>query len=548
MVVTFLCLLGTAVCLALFQADLNRSFRRLNEDPMGSIAFTSRAALRRFQDRIVWDRLRRESPVYNGDFIRTAEHSEAAVRFSGGELVSLSENSLIRIFVEEGKTRIDFSRGTISAYTGEKGGLSISFRGNRVDISSGAALSLDTTEGEENVRVRAMEGNISIITPEETVEASAGTVFTLGPQGIPAGGSGFAKPSVFLAQTRFLAPVNASAPVEFILGAFPEGAAGVLIEIAGDRNFTRPLTVLEKTPGTDSAGVTAELPAGSWWWRAYSEGEEPGGAEEKGQFTVIQTLPPQPVSPAPASVHRYQTELPALRFQWTSLEGVQHYILEAADNPGMANPALREEVRSNSLVYSRLGEGRWYWRVTPVFPAFYKGSVPASPVVPFTVSRGQSPIRTETPAVTTVEIPPVTPAKVTPPVTVPAASRPSRFPAVAGRIPANGYVITPDTLRTSRTVTFSWNPVAGADGYIFSLLSENASGARQSIMSAESSTPSYTLADLTLLDQGTFIWQVEAVGGGTPGRRGTTGENQFTVDIPKPEAPRGRDAGVLYGR
>jgi hypothetical protein len=385
--------------------------------------------------------------------------------------------------------------------------------------------------------------------------------------------------------------------VEFTLaaGVFSEegspaglSAGGkVRIEIAGDRNFTRSVTVLEAAPGTDAAGITAELPAGSWWWRAYAEGEDPGSAERTGQFTVAWTPPPQTISPAPASVYYYRTEPPALRFQWTSSEEVQYYILEAADNPGMANPVLQEEVHSGSLVSSRLGEGQWYWRVIPVFPAFYQGSVPPSPAVPFTIRREEPPpIQTEIPVTAPPIVPdpeppeppvsssptvvtplaPTPPQRAEPPVTT--ETTPSQaavpeppaetvevpvppLPAATGRLPANGYVITPDALRTSRNIVFSWNPVAGADGYIFTLLQENASGVRRLVAGAETFVPSYTLVDLSLLDYGSFIWQVEAISRGPDGvieRRGTAGGNRFTVDIPAPETPRGRDTGILYGR
>ncbi|MDR1375063.1 MAG: FecR family protein [Treponema sp.] len=563
------CLLGAAACLALFYADLNRSLRRLNGSPVGSVAFQSRAALRRFEDRIIWDRLHRESPVYNGDFIRTAERSEAAVRFSGGEMVNLSENSLIRIFVEGGTPRIEFSQGNISVYTGEGGGIIVSSGEKRMNVPPGAALSFN--------------------------EEMASPV--LAP----------------LASARFLAPVDTPVPVEFTFaaGAFSEEGrpapsppgGGVRVEIAGDRHFTRSLTVLETAPGTDSAGgLTAELPAGSWWWRASPAGGEGGGAERTGQFTVSWTPPPRTISPAPASVYYYPAEPPELRFQWTVSEEVQYYLLEAADNPDMAHPVLREEVHSGSLVSSRLGEGQWYWRVTPVFPAVYQGSVPASPVVPFSISRGDPPpVQTappvpalapavepatvvpppeppaavvEAPAVRTpppamppppeppaeiVEVP-AAPPRATPPATAtpapqmdtpPAAAVTPPLPAAAGRMPADGYAITPETLQASRAIAFNWDPVAGADGYMFTLLSENAFGVRQPVTSAETSAPSYTLEDLSLLDQGRFIWQVEAVRrgpGGTIERRGIPGENRFTVDIPRPETPQGRDTGILYGR
>jgi hypothetical protein len=633
--VIFACLLGTAACLGLFQADLNRSIHKLSENPVGSVAFKSRAALRRFQDRIIWDRLRRESPVYNGDFIRTAEGAGTTIRFSGGEQVNLSENSLIRISVEAGKPLIEFSRGNISVYAGEAESLVVSFGENRIRAAAGSAVNLNTGSGGEGTfGLEVIEGSASLITPAEEQEAAAGTAILFDGGGI-AGDGGLQETSRIAVFTpppaaRFLTPVNTSAPVEFTLaaGAFSEEGrpapsppgGGVRIEIAGDRNFTRPLMVLEQNAsGTDSAVLTADVPAGTWWWRAYPAGGDPGRAEKKGQFTVSWTPPPRTVSPAPASVYYYQTDPPELRFQWEAPEEVLYFILEAADNPAMANPVLQEDVRSKSLVYSRLGEGQWYWRVTPVFPAFYRGTILPSPAVPFTVSRLEPspPVRTagtvetaadpsET-ALTTaagsplavtepaelVEPPPMpvasTPQAATPttlrataapsaapqqppaapaaavetpavrtappaaaaPTTPRATATPAPLPAITGRIPANDYVISPETLQASRTIAFNWDPVAGADAYIFTLLHENALGVRRPVANVETSNPSYTLADLSLLDQGRFIWQVEAVSrgpGGTIERRGIPGENRFTVDIPQPKTPRGRDVGTLYGR
>jgi hypothetical protein len=108
-------------------------------------------------------------------------------------------------------------------------------------------------------------------------------------------------------------------------------------------------------------------------------------------------------------------------------------------------------------------------------------------------------------------------------------------------------VIGPDILRESRTIVFSWDPVAGADAYVFTLFRETDQG-RDSILSFEGPESSYTLEDLSLLDPGRFVWQVEALSRETDGRRGTPGENLFIVDIPQPGVPRMRDPGDLYGQ
>jgi hypothetical protein len=400
-VVICLCLLGAAAFLGLFYDDLNRSLSRLNEEPVGFIAFKSRAALRRFQDRVIWDRLRKESPVYNGDFIRTADRSEAAVSFPGGDLIGIAANSLIRIFVDEGVPQIDFTRGDISIYAGETGSL-VSFGGNRLKVAAGAAVSLDTGTGDGgSVKLQVLRGNASLITPAEEREAAAGEALILNVGGIESGENVLpvaAQVSVLEPPpaARFLTPVNAAVPVKFSWNP-PQGSGEkrARIEIARDRNFTRPLTVWENSPETpaDTSG-TAEIPPGTWWWRvSFPESAGTGGEElpAVGQLTVVHSPPPEPVFPVPEAVYYYQAESPELRFQWKALDDAAYYLLEVADNPDMANPALQTEVRYNSLVYSQLPEGQWYWRVTPVFSVAYRGMVPVSAAVPFTISRGDPP-------------------------------------------------------------------------------------------------------------------------------------------------------------
>ncbi|MDR1900489.1 MAG: FecR family protein, partial [Treponema sp.] len=115
------CLAGALLCLVFFQLDLNRTLSRLGEQPVGTITWKYRAAQRRFIDRVLWDRLQTESPVYHGDSIRTAALSEAAVTFPGGGVIDLGENSFIRIFVKDALPRLDLLEGNVSVAAGEGG-------------------------------------------------------------------------------------------------------------------------------------------------------------------------------------------------------------------------------------------------------------------------------------------------------------------------------------------------------------------------------------------------------------------------------------------
>jgi hypothetical protein len=141
------------------------------------------------------------------------------------------------------------------------------------------------------------------------------------------------------------------------------------------------------------------------------------------------------------------------------------------------------------------------------------------------------------------------------------AERPSAFrvlpvpllPEAAGVLPEDSYVIGPEELRRSRTLAFTWQPVKGANGYIFSLFRENAAGQRRRILQSEpEETTFFTLEDLTvLLEQGDFVWQVEAVFS-EPGpgiiQHGLAGESRFTVDVPLPVKVQPKAPGTLFGK
>jgi hypothetical protein len=467
--------------------------------------------------------------------------------------------------------------------------------GNQIKAAAGAVVSFDAGTGEEETfSLQVIEGEASFITPDGERELTAGTSVSLETGGMEAGETRLSvlepRPAA-----RFLAPPDASVPVAF---NWNSDSGPARLEIAGDRDFSRTLTVWE---GEAAGSITTEVPPGTWWWRVSLSGESAPDKEARGQFSVASVPPPALVSPAPEAAYHYQTEPPELRFLWVAPEEASYCILEAADNPEMADPVLRTEVRYNSLVYSDLAAGRWYWRVTPVFSVLYQGSVPASPVVPFTIVRedpslpSQGPeiaeavpaeapppeavpaetalpeaveapavaVRPAEPLPTVIEEPPV--AQFKPPIVraaellsvtrpeppPPPPPAPPPLTAASGRTPESGFVLNPEILSRSRTIVFSWNPVEGADFYAFTLFREAASGVQRPIISFEGPGTSYTLNDLSRLDVGRFVWQVEAVSrktGEAAERRGPPGTNWFIVDIPQPSVPRAGNQEDLYGR
>ena len=115
--VTLLCLSGATLSLWLFWKDFNAVMEKLNELPIATVSWKYRASQRKFSDRLIWDRLQQDSPVYNGDTIRTSEKAETTITFENSE-IQLGENTIIQIQVDNtGMTSINMSGGMVAANT-----------------------------------------------------------------------------------------------------------------------------------------------------------------------------------------------------------------------------------------------------------------------------------------------------------------------------------------------------------------------------------------------------------------------------------------------
>jgi hypothetical protein len=127
---------------------------------------------------------------------------------------------------------------------------------------------------------------------------------------------------------------------------------------------------------------------------------------------------------------------------------------------------------------------------------------------------------------------------------------PTLLPAPGNMLPANGYRIWIEELKVSRDIVFSWSAVPGANAYIFTLYQETPDGRRQIMQNAPDNRTSWTLANIGMLDQGTFFWQVEPVNmdrGGTITQRGRVGENSFVLDVPALGPVWLEETRIFYG-
>jgi len=592
--VILLCLAGAAFCLNLFRLDLFQSISSRTNQPVGTITVKRNNVQRRLMERVLWSRLAVESPVYLGDLIRVTEYSAATLRVND-DVVDINENTLIRISAAldgEGRVVIDLGSGSVNVSggaagegetgTGNGGTVALSVMGRVVAPQAGTTLSAFAGEG--GITLQVNEGNVVITGKDgQSRSLAAGDSLTL-----DTGGVEQAVPVVVVTQPRpnahYIANGSEPLAVRFAwntanIKAQPgaDGTQPLRLEIAADPAFTRVMRTVESGANADSADIT--LGIGAWYWRHLYYGT----VLSAGEFSIASAEIPTRLSPIQGSVFRYRENPPPVRFEWKPAEGASSYILEAGLTPDLSKPLLTRQTAVPSVVEQVPEAGTWYWRVKPIFPSGYQGSAAFSQAGSFRVEQNDkadsgSPAVTlelpellSAPSLTSVVVsetqpepvapeasvaatPPATePAPVTPAATTPPAATPAPPPPLPGArnlLPADKQQVNYEDLRSKRRIDFSWAPVTGANAYIVTLYQQRDGGRRRQVFQTDPlRRTTWTLDKLDLLDNGTFVWRVEAVNVNRNGkieRRGRTTENTFVVDIPRPGSVEIQDIEVLH--
>ena len=147
----------------LFRRDLMQTFSLQNVEPVGTIVIKRNIVQRRLSDRVVWDRLANESPVYMGDLIRIAEVSSATL-YVDANSIDIDENTLIRIArAADGQgLRIVLSEGSLSLAADQQSkSIVLDLNGQQVQTGQGTVLSASVREDRQSIQVN--EGSAQYI-------------------------------------------------------------------------------------------------------------------------------------------------------------------------------------------------------------------------------------------------------------------------------------------------------------------------------------------------------------------------------------------------
>jgi hypothetical protein len=301
-----------------------------------------------------------------------------------------------------------------------------------------------------------------------------------------------------------------------------EGADFYQFRLYAGQDRGRPVYELTMGENLSQPVSLDRLSEGACYWtlRAIAL-ETPSGTRQAGllgeeTFTLRKPRPLALESPRPGTrFDGFQALRGDIALRWNSAEPVKNVRLILSRDPGPPGGTPVQEIRNPGRAVSLppLDEGAYYWTVIAESEDGFDLSPPAA--FSFTVQ----PI--------------------------------SLLPEPGNRSPPAGTTIGPEDLRGRRNIAFRWSPVPGADGYIFTLFKETARGRERVFQNGPDSRTAWTLEDLTILDRGAFVWQVEAVGTGAGGlveQRGRPGENTLILDFPLPGRIRTGEPGTMYGR
>ncbi|MDR2210926.1 MAG: hypothetical protein LBO65_05575 [Spirochaetaceae bacterium] len=381
--IIILCLTGAALSGTAFWREYNRTLVKLNEEPVGLIVFKNRTAHRKIENRVAWDRLKQSSPVYNGDTVRTAELSHATITFQDQVTnLSLSESTLIQVFYDSQGVRIDFVAGSLGV---SSGGSNVYVSRDSSVVEVGQNSRADLNQSSEGFDISVQEGQALY----DGRKINSGQLLSLLSDGSPDTNPAIVVTSLGKVARVFGSAIQGMVRVDFAwnVSNFDAGTQ-VVIELAQDRDFSR-IVQTERVSGASAASLS--LRPGVYWWRAYPVREgtmEPAGRSfSSGRVEAILADPVVVTSPAQGENYAFPGES-RIPLSWSAVDGAEAYHVEIASTPDMALPVVSRRVQGNSLTQTGLDQGRWYWRVSPVYPGQSSGGGAVPEVREFSISRG----------------------------------------------------------------------------------------------------------------------------------------------------------------
>jgi len=336
---------------------------------IGTIIYKKKKAQRKYSGEVIWENVTRQDTVYNYDSIRTEANSSSIIKLADGSEIELKENTLILLSLAEGSANIDFSRGSISAKAAT--GLKIS-AGNKVINASKGNLNLAAKK--DQLKLNVQDG--TAIIDGKTIDKNQLALIGKDKTSIKEKEFTLTSPGA----SRYFITFGKTRNINFSWQSRQKKP--YIFQVAANPGFTKnPITRRVNTPAASLA-----LKPGSWFWRV-GYGEKNTPFSQEGSFTIIKEQKETLISPAGGKIFAYVTTRPMVNFKWTGSTTDATYRIEIASDLKFTAIAQTLKSSQTSIATTALDGGKWYWRVTNVYPfGNINGSV-KSPVGSFTLTK-----------------------------------------------------------------------------------------------------------------------------------------------------------------
>ncbi|MEK6797280.1 MAG: FecR domain-containing protein [Spirochaetota bacterium] len=353
--------------------DANLS-RTQSGQAIGTVSYTRKSAERRPSDDVVWDAVKRESPLYDKDTVRTDDDSSAVLTLTDGTKLTLDEQTMITIErPSRGGVRVGLERGAMRAARTEaaSGQMRVSASGGAVAMTTGDAViradnsNLTASVASGSATVTAVKGQIMVGAREEAVVAS---------------GTAVKKADAIALITPAFDEVFVAADIDVPVTFRWSGGARATLIVSSDHAFNDVVL----TRKNESNASIVPLAAGRYFWRVTS-----GPVSSEVRRVIIEKAAlPTLIAPADGAVIR-QKAASLVTFTWHMPTAISSTLEISADNEfrtvtKSAPTALSEIARSMAL-------GPYFWRVRSVIDTGYRTSEIVSAARALTVTNAVSP-------------------------------------------------------------------------------------------------------------------------------------------------------------
>ena len=367
----------------IFWKDLNNSSSRSDKEKIAIITFKNRIAQRKYDDRVVWERIDKSTPLYNGDLIRTAELAEAVITFNDGSEVNIYENTMIQVYYSDFEgVNISVGNGNLQVESADNSKVQLTLKdGSKVSAGGGASIAAKTSAGESGTNT------VEVKSGSATLTGSSGTTEDMkAGQSLNVKSSGeIVKNPVTVtsipAELRILNVEGKEVPVKLEWNK-TDKEKPVILQTSKKKDFTK---IKEEKIITSANDSLISLSEGTIYWRLFTEGDEEDAA--KGKISVEEAKALELISPANEGILQYRNRNPILSFSWIGNEYAKNYLVKVSSTPDMQTPVLTTTVSSTSLQVDSLGGGQWWWQVTPFYELNSIGYASPSKISTFIIEK-----------------------------------------------------------------------------------------------------------------------------------------------------------------